>query len=115
MPNLFTYKGFTFFFYSDDHEPKHCHVKKGGGDLKIELNDIGGGTILPNLVMASKKHNFTQSDLNKILEFCRVYGAEMILKWDRFFIEGQPITCEHVNKIKKVGQKNSKQGRKKTD
>ena len=38
MPTLLNQNGFKFFFYSNEHEPKHIHVVKGDGFAKIELN-----------------------------------------------------------------------------
>jgi len=37
MPTLLIYDGFKFFFYANEHEPKHVHVIKGGDFAKIEL------------------------------------------------------------------------------
>ena len=40
MPVVFRYKGFRFFFYSNEgspREPLHVHVLGGGGDAKFWL------------------------------------------------------------------------------
>ncbi len=37
MPTLLNENGFKFFFYANEHEPKHIHVIKGDGFAKIEL------------------------------------------------------------------------------
>ncbi|WP_395715367.1 DUF4160 domain-containing protein [Prosthecobacter sp.] len=37
MPSVFTKNGFRFFFYSNDHEPLHVHVRKGGGEAVFEV------------------------------------------------------------------------------
>jgi hypothetical protein len=37
MPKVFEYLGFIFFFYSNDHEPFHCHVKKGDKEAKVNF------------------------------------------------------------------------------
>lgn len=29
MPEVFRFYGFSFFFYSNEHEPVHIHVRKG--------------------------------------------------------------------------------------
>ena len=29
MPTLLNIDGFKFFFYSNEHEPKHIHILKG--------------------------------------------------------------------------------------
>ncbi len=48
MPVVFKKDGFKFFFYSNDHEPIHVHVRKGGGeavfnlDIIVELRESSG-------------------------------------------------------------------------
>ncbi len=37
MPTVLRKDGFKFFFYSNEHEPKHIHVLKGSGFAKIDL------------------------------------------------------------------------------
>lgn len=37
MPAIFTKDGFRFFFYSNDHEPMHVHVRRGGGEAVFEV------------------------------------------------------------------------------
>jgi hypothetical protein len=37
MPTLLMQDGFKFFFYANEHEPKHVHVAKGDDYAKIEL------------------------------------------------------------------------------
>jgi hypothetical protein len=37
MPTLLLQDGFKFFFYANEHEPKHVHVMKGGDFAKIEI------------------------------------------------------------------------------
>ncbi len=38
MPTLLVYEGFKFFFYANEHEPKHIHVIKSGDFAIIELS-----------------------------------------------------------------------------
>lgn len=40
MPTLLLHEGFKFFFYANEHEPKHVHVMKGGDFAKIELANL---------------------------------------------------------------------------
>jgi hypothetical protein len=37
MPVVFQKDGFSFFFYSNDHEPIHVHVRKGGGEAVFNV------------------------------------------------------------------------------
>ena len=40
MPTLLNLNGFKFFFYANEHEPKHVHVIYGGDFAKIELASL---------------------------------------------------------------------------
>ncbi len=40
MPTLLNQNGFKFFFYANEHEPKHIHVMKNEGFAKIELENF---------------------------------------------------------------------------
>lgn len=37
MPTLFEYFGFVFKFYSNEQEPIHVHVQKGGCEVVFEI------------------------------------------------------------------------------
>ena len=39
VPTIFRKDGFRFFFYSNDHEPTHVHVRKGAGEAVFEVAD----------------------------------------------------------------------------
>jgi hypothetical protein len=39
MPTVFTKDGFRFFFYSNDHEPVHVHVRRGSGEAVFIVGD----------------------------------------------------------------------------
>lgn len=38
MPTIFTKDGYRFFFYSNDHEPIHVHVRRGGGEAVLDVS-----------------------------------------------------------------------------
>ena len=38
MPEVFRFYGFSFFFYSREHDPLHVHVEGNGGMAKFEWN-----------------------------------------------------------------------------
>jgi len=41
MPEIFRFYGFSFFFYSREHEPVHIHVEENGGFAK-NINMLHG-------------------------------------------------------------------------
>ena len=38
MPEIFRFWGFSFYFYSKEHEPLHIHVEGNGGMAKFVWN-----------------------------------------------------------------------------
>jgi len=40
LPTLLNKNGFKFFFYANEHEPKHIHIMKGEGFAKVELENL---------------------------------------------------------------------------
>ena len=40
MPTLLNKYGFKFFFYANEHEPKHIHVARSDGFAKVELKEL---------------------------------------------------------------------------
>jgi hypothetical protein len=72
MPVVFQKEGFKFFFYSNDHEPVHIHVRKGGGEAvfnvaeEIELRESQGLKI---------------KELSKAQELAESHKEIIIKKW----------------------------------
>ena len=40
MPTLLDKNGFKFFFYANEHEPKHIHIMKNNDFAKVELANL---------------------------------------------------------------------------
>ena len=66
--------GYKFFFYANEHEPKHIHIMKGGDFAKI------------NFASLQIVHNYMKpKDLKKALEVVTIYKDEFERKWDEYF------------------------------
>ena len=77
MPTLLVESGFRFFFYSNEHEPKHVHVIYGDDFAKIELGSL------------SVVHNYMKSkDLKKALAIVEANQQEFERRWDKYFNQG---------------------------
>jgi len=74
MPTLLTINGFKFFFYANEHEPKHIHVMKGGDFAKIELASLR----VTHSEMKPK-------DLKQALVIVTEHKDEFERKWDDYF------------------------------
>ena len=98
MPKIYEYFGFTFFFFSKEHEPIHVHVMKNGHqtvfDLILmdgELKEIKtrGGNGYPSL---------TEKDIATAEEFIRTYYRNIIEKWMNFFVLKKRVRCTQITK-----------------
>ncbi len=74
MPTLLILNGFKFFFYANEHEPKHIHVMKGGGFAKIELKSL-----------SVVKNYMKPKDIKKALIIVAEYKNEFERGWDEYF------------------------------
>lgn len=78
MPTIFILLGFRFYFFSNDHEPIHVHISKGGSEAKYNL--------IPNIQLV-KNFGFKSSEL-KIIEALIDENKEIIIeRWIAFFTE----------------------------
>jgi len=69
--------GFRFFFYANEHEPKHIHVIHGDDFAKIELGTLN----VTNCYMKTK-------DLKKALTIVEAHQEEFERQWDEYFNQG---------------------------
>jgi hypothetical protein len=74
MPTLLNLNGFKFFFYANEHEPKHVHVIYGGDFAKIELADL---RVVKNFMKPK--------DLQRALQMISEYREEFERRWDEYF------------------------------
>lgn len=75
MPTVFIIMGFIFKFYSNEHNPIHIHVERGGANAKF--------TIFP--VQLVDNHGFKPSEI-KMMESINEDNQEVIAQhWNRYF------------------------------
>lgn len=74
MPTLLTINGFKFFFYSNEHEPKHIHAMKNDEFAKVNLENLQ--------VLYS---TFKSKDLAFVLEMIKAHKGEFERKWNEYF------------------------------
>lgn len=74
FPTLLVKDGFKFFFYANEHLPRHIHVVKGDGYGKIDLATL------------SYMENFLKpADAKKALAIAADHRSAFEEKWDEFF------------------------------
>ena len=74
MPTLLNINGFKFFFYANEHEPKHIHVMKNDEFAKVELENL---KVVQNYLKPK--------DLKFALEIIEQNKIEFERIWDEWF------------------------------
>lgn len=77
MPEVFRFYGFSFFFYSKEHEPPHIHVEGNGGMAKFEWNSAEFVLI--------EKQNIKSGDFRKIKAVIDENADIIINRWNEYF------------------------------
>ena len=79
MPVVFRYKGFRFFFYSNEGNPRegvHVHVRAGGSEAKLWLQ--------PQVRVASS-YGFDASTLRELVEAATANRELIERAWHDYF------------------------------
>ena len=75
MPTVLLIDGFRFFFYSNEHMPKHILIEKAEKTAKFNLENV-------ELVKSS---GFNSTQLKTMRNLVEVNQELLIQKWDEFF------------------------------
>lgn len=73
-PTLLIQAGFKFFFYANEHLPRHIHIVKGDDYATIELSS-----------MSVRENYMKPSDLKKALAIVELSREQFERKWDEYF------------------------------
>ena len=69
MPTLFTLFGLRFMFYSNDHEPIHVHVVKGGAEETRRRGDRNTGILEWNTGQGAFFRQWRTANFAMVLSF----------------------------------------------
>ncbi|MEY8591557.1 DUF4160 domain-containing protein [Butyricimonas hominis] len=75
MPTLFILFGLRFFFYSNDHEPIHVHVRNADGEARF--------CVSPVLLIENK--GLKNKDLNLAAAIIEENKEIIIERWNEYF------------------------------
>lgn len=77
MPEVFRFFGYSFFFYSREHEPLHIHVEGNGGIAKFEWNETE--------FILKEQQGIKNSDLKKIEKVINDNADLIVIRWNHYF------------------------------
>jgi hypothetical protein len=72
MPKIFERDGFRFFFYSNEHEPIHVHVRHGGGEAVFLVEES---------VELRESYGMKVSQLSRAQELAFEHRELIVEKW----------------------------------
>ena len=76
MPTVFAKDGFRFFFYSNDHEPLHVHVRRGAGEAVFLVGDE---------ITLRESVGLKTRELSAAEEMAEAHKSLIIRKWHEHF------------------------------
>ncbi len=96
MPKIYEYFGFIFYFYSNEHEPIHVHVKHGDEECIFELIMMNGSLERINIREKHSVPPLSSKDKRIAEAFIRKYSKNIIDKWVRFFVMKQQVRSTNI-------------------
>ena len=96
MPKIFEYFGLIFYFYSNEHEPIHVHVKHGDKESIFELIMMNGALVSINIRKKSGVDSLSSKDQRTVEAFIRKYNKNIISKWVKFFVMKQQVRSTNI-------------------
>ncbi|WP_297073192.1 DUF4160 domain-containing protein [uncultured Duncaniella sp.] len=79
MPELFRFFGFSFFFFSKEHEPIHVHVEGAEGKVIFDYDEDKDCFIIRELI------NIKPNDLKRIRKIIKENQDIIIKRWKEYF------------------------------
>ena len=75
MPTILKLNGYRFFFFSNEHTPKHIHIQKQEKYAKIDLNNL---KIINNF-------KFNSKEIKEILNITKENQEKFLKAWNEHF------------------------------
>lgn len=81
MPVVLRIKNYRFYFYSNEHEPKHIHITVGRGHPNVEVR------IELETLEVTKVRGFSKKDVRQLIEIVEEYQEHLLELWEEYFSE----------------------------
>jgi len=98
MPKIFEYFGFIFYFFSNEHEPIHVHVKHGDCESVFELIMEDGKLMEIRRREKPGVDPLVSKDASTAIAFIQVYWQDIVAKWVDFFVYKREVKTTRINK-----------------
>ncbi len=75
MPTLLRVDGYRFFFFSDEHLPKHIHIEKSDKYMRIELETL----------KVTDKYTMTSKEIRDVTAIVEKHKDDFLEAWNEYF------------------------------
>jgi hypothetical protein len=75
MPTLLRVDGYRFFFFSDEHLPKHIHIEKSDRYMRIELETL----------KVTDKYKMTSKEIRDVTAIVEKHKDDFLEAWNEYF------------------------------
>ena len=99
MPKIFEYFGFIFFFYSNEHEPIHVHVKHEDKESVFELIIMNGELQEIRVRQHKGTISLPEKDKRIAIDFINKYYKSIVNKWVKFFVMKQAVKSTKIKNM----------------
>ena len=96
MPKIFEYFGFIFYFYSNEHEPIHVHVKHGNCESVFEMIMMNGELVRIDVREKKGSEPLSAKDKRTAESFIKKYYKNIVNKWIKFFVLKQQVKSTNI-------------------
>lgn len=94
MPDIFTYFGFIFSFFSNEHEPIHVHVEHKNKMTVFDLIIVDGKLL--EIRRRDKGNPLSSKDEKIAIEFIQKYWENIVEKRINFFVYKKRVRCTDI-------------------
>jgi len=98
MPNIYSYFGIIFKFYSNDHEPLHVHAIYGENETIFDIVFSQGKLLELKRRKKRGKDHLPPAKMELAEKFVEEYALRISEKWYQFFVLKADVSCETINK-----------------
>ena len=75
MPTVLRIDGYRFFFFSDEHLPKHIHIEKADSYVRIELDTL----------KVTDSYQCNAKEIKKLVALTKEHKKALKGAWDEYF------------------------------
>ncbi|MBQ0068957.1 MAG: DUF4160 domain-containing protein [Bacteroidales bacterium] len=98
MGKIFEYFGFIFYFFSNEHEPVHVHVRRGSEECIFDLIIVDGKLVKLERREKPGTDSMNTQDAADAAEFINYYWKDIVDKWVDCFVYNKAVKNTKINK-----------------